>query len=142
VSALSSIPWSNHNVKSTSEFKRLSLFVIVGGVNTALTYALYAGLVWVGYHYLLALTIEYAIGILAGFIANRQWTFADRDRKGPALLRYMATYCGVYVLNAVLLTFFVECADLHTLLAQLFALGIATLFSYMAQRWWVFRVGV
>jgi putative flippase GtrA len=104
-----------------------------------LTYALYAGLVWYGIHYLLALTIEYAIGILAGFIANRQWTFANRDRIGPALFRYIATYCGVYVFNAVLLTFFVELADMHKLLAQLFALGIATIASYIAQRWWVFR---
>ncbi len=126
-------------MKISGEFKHLARFVIVGGVNTALTYALYAGLVWYGIHYLLALTIEYAVGILAGFIANRQWTFANRDRMGPALFRYIATYCIVYVLNAVLLTFFVELADMNKLLAQLFALGIATLASYIAQRWWVFR---
>jgi putative flippase GtrA len=133
------MPWSNHKVKSYGGFKRLSRFVIVGGLNTALTYALYAGLVWYGYHYLLALTIEYAIGILAGFIANRQWTFAYRDRTGPALFRYMATYCGVYVLNAGLLMFFVELAGMNKLLAQLFALGIATLASYLSQHRWVFR---
>jgi putative flippase GtrA len=135
------MPWSNHKVKSHDGFKRLSRFVIVGGLNTALTYALYAGLVWYGYHYLLALTIEYIIGILAGFIANRQWTFASRDRIGPALFRYMATYCGVYVLNAVLLMFFVESAGLDKLLAQLCALVIATLSSYLAQSRWVFRKG-
>ena len=133
------MPWSNHNMNSYGEFKHLVRFVIVGGVNTALTYALYAGLVWYGIHYLLALTIEYAVGILAGFIANRQWTFANRDHIGPALFRYIAMYCGVYVLNAVLLTFFVELADMHKLLAQLFALGIATIASYIAQRRWVFR---
>ena len=133
------MPWSNDKVKSYGGFKRLSRFVIVGGVNTALTYALYAGLVWYGLHYLLALTIEYVIGILAGFIANRQWTFAYRDRIGPALFRYMATYCGVYLLNAVLLMFFVELAGMNKLLAQLFALGMATLASYLAQHRWVFR---
>ena len=104
-----------------------------------MTYALYAGLVWYGLHYLLALTIEYAIGILTGFIANRQWTFAYRDRIGPALFRYMATYWGVYLLNAVLLMFFVESAGMNKLLAQLFALGMATLASYLAQHRWVFR---
>jgi putative flippase GtrA len=133
------MPWSNHNVKNYGELKHLSRFVIVGGVNTALTYALYAGLVWYGIHYLLALTIEYVIGILAGFIANRQWTFANRDRIGPALFRYIATYCGVYALNVVLLVFFVESADMNKLLAQVFALGIATLASYIVQHWWVFR---
>ena len=133
------MPWSNHNLKSYGGFKRLARFVIVGGLNTALTYALYAGLVWYGYQYLLALTIEYAIGILAGFIANRKWTFAYRDRIGPAFFRYMATYCGVYVLNAALLMFFVELAGLNKFLAQFFALSMATLASYIAQHRWVFR---
>lgn len=133
------MPWSNHKVKSLGGFKRLTRFIIVGGLNTALTYALYAELVWYRFHYLLALTIEYVLGILAGFIANRQWTFANRDRIGPALFRYMTTYCGVYALNAVILMFFVETADLNKLLAQLFALSIATLANYSVQHWWVFR---
>jgi putative flippase GtrA len=133
------MPWSDDKVKSHGGFRRLTRFVIVGSLNTSLTYALYAWLVWNGFHYLMALTIEYALGILAGFIANREWTFADHDRISPALFRYTATYCGVYVLNAVLLMFFVETADLNKLLAQLFALGIATLASYMVQQGWVFQ---
>lgn len=51
----------------------------------------------------------------------------------------MATYYGVYLLNVVLLMFFVELAGINKLLAQFFALGMATLVSYLAQRGWVFR---
>ena len=118
-------------MKSGGEFKRLIRFIIIGGVNTVLIYALYAGLVLYGLHYLFALSLEYAVGILAGFIANRRWAFANHDRISPALFRYIATYCGVYVLNLVLLAFLVELADIHELLAQLLALGIATLATIM-----------
>ena len=43
------------------------------------------------------------------------------------------------IMCIVLLMFFVELAGMNKLLAQLFALGMATLASYIAQHWWVFR---
>jgi len=52
-------------------------FLISGGINTAVTFSLYALFIMQGVDYNLSLTITYLIGIFLGFMINRLWTFKE-----------------------------------------------------------------
>lgn len=121
------------------EWRRLARFVLVGGFNTACMYALFVGLVALGMHHTLALTADYAGGLLLGYALNRGWTFADRDGVPGSRTRYFAVYLAIYAVNAGLLELGVTGLELVPAVAQLPALAIATALSYILQRTWVFR---
>jgi putative flippase GtrA len=90
-------------------------------------YALFVALVALGVHHTLALTADYAGGLLLGYALNRGWTFADRDGVPGSRTRYFAVYLMIYGV------------ELAPAIAQLPALAIATGTSYVLQRMWVFR---
>lgn len=114
-------------------------FLVVGSINTAATYTLYVALILVGLHHNLALTLEYAAGILVGYLMNRGWTFADHRSTRRRFLRYCATYGLVYGINLVLLNLMIGYGIAGPILGQLVALGAATVISFLLQNFWVFR---
>jgi len=117
---------------------RLIKFSLAGGINTVVTYAFYAGLIWLGVHFNPALAGEYIVGIVLGFLLNRIWTFSDRRHLDHPFRKYLATYALVFLVNLVLLNALVW-AGLHPLPGQAVALGLATLASYLLQKNWVFK---
>lgn len=116
-------------------------FLTVGATNTALNYIIYVVLIYLGLHYNLALTIDYAIGILFGYYLNRYWTFAGREEIQNSFKKYFATYIAVYIVNMVSLNLIMKFTNLGPLWGQVIALTIATVFSFGFQNYWVFRSG-
>lgn len=59
---------------TNESFGRLARFLVVGGLNTALTYGIYVGLTW---HFppWMAYGTAYALGIAIAFVGNRSWVF-------------------------------------------------------------------
>jgi putative flippase GtrA len=117
-------------------------FAIVGGFNTALTYAVYLFFLQVGFHYQLALLCEYSVGICIGYTLNRHWTFVagqqQQNKAATSFLRYATTYAGVYLGNAILLSTLVETGWLSPAIAQIVSLVIISLASFVIQKYWVF----
>lgn len=67
---------------------RIVRFVIVGGLNTCITYAIYLGLAlslrpWLAYG------LAYALGIGIAFVGNRRWVFQS-DRAWSSFVPYAA----------------------------------------------------
>ncbi len=122
-----------------SLLKQLAKFNLVGVVNTAVTYALYAGLVLAGMSHLWALVLDYAAGIALGFWLNRTFTFHSREPWLPALGRMTATYIPLLALNEVLLFALVDGMQMNKLVAQAGALGAIGLLSFVVQKLFVFR---
>jgi putative flippase GtrA len=114
-------------------------FLVVGASNTVGNYALYVALIFAGLHYNLALILEYLVGILCGYLMNRHWTFSSHRRTRHSLFKYVVTYLAVYFINLILLNLLVILGLLGPVLGQLMALGIATVFSFSLQNFWVFR---
>lgn len=126
-------------LSGTAERRQFLRFLIVGSANTVATYALYVLLLNLGLHYRVAITLDYVVGILVGFALNRWWTFKNKAHPGKTLARYALCYVGVFIANFILLSGFVELAHMEEWLAQIPAIGIATILSYIGQRAWVFR---
>lgn len=119
--------------------RQLAAFNVVGIVNTAVTYAVYAVLVLAGMPHLAALAVEYAVGIVLGFWLNRRFTFQSREPWLPGLGRMVAAYVPLLALNEVLLFALVDLAKTDKLLAQGFALVVVSGLSFLVQKTIVFR---
>jgi putative flippase GtrA len=78
---------------SRAEVRRLVRFCGVGAMNTAVTLAVFAMLVYAGCPGWLASALAFAAGAANGYYWNARWTFADRQqpwRRGRVRLRYAA----------------------------------------------------
>lgn len=127
-------------------------FLIAGGSNTAITFALYALLVEQDVDYNLALTITYVLGIALGFLINRLWTFTSIDNGleentlnsnqqsvSSQFGRYILVYLFIFVVNLLTLNLLVQLFGLNPIVSQLFAIGLSTVCSYFLQKSWVFK---
>ena len=114
-------------------------FLIVGGINTAWSYALYVALIWAGFHYNSALILAYIAGILTGYLMNRHLTFASHGRPHHSFLKYWVTYIIVYIVNLILLNLIVGLKLLDPVLGQLLVVGVITVISFLLQNFWVFQ---
>jgi putative flippase GtrA len=122
------------------ELRRFTVFSVVGTLNTAACYALFAALVhWGGWHYHWALAADYAFGILLGYALHRTSTFADRMHVERAFGKYAIAVVATFAANFILLDAIVRAQWLAPLAAQALAMGTVTLGSYWAQKQWVFR---
>ena len=124
----------------------------MGGINTAVTFGLYAILVKLGVYYNLAMTVTYFLGIVLGFLMNRLWTFSDNGSADtePAstsitksantqFVQYLMVYLLVFVVNFLILNLLVQVFELGPILSQLIAVAISTVCSYALQKFWVFK---
>lgn len=125
---------------SRVELRRLLLFVLVGTLNTAVCYALYALLVeFCAWHYDLALAADYGFGTVLGYVLHRASTFADRLHVERAFGKYTLTLVVTFLANFAVLDGLVRWELLGPLSAQGVAMAVVTLGSYWAQHYWVFR---
>jgi putative flippase GtrA len=121
--------------------KQFMRFNIIGVLNTTLTYGIYAGLVAVGVHPLVAVVLEYAFGIVFSYMLNKRFTFKLKKRAGLGMFaRMVAAYLPMLLLNAVLLWIIVDILHWNKYLGQAAALAFVSVLSFAAQRIFVFRV--
>lgn len=81
-------------------------FLLVGGVNTLISYIFYLGLVYF-FSYVIAYTISFIITIFISYSLNTFFVFKS-NWEWKKLLRFPVVYAVQYVVSVVLLAFFVE----------------------------------
>ena len=102
---------------------------------------LYVVLVKLGVQFNLALALVYCVGIVVGFLINKNWTFSGTrsHSQRTMFVRYLASYAMVFTSNLLLLNVLVHGLGLNPIVGQLVALLVATLLSFTLQRNWVFK---
>lgn len=113
-------------------------FILVGSVNTISMYILYVVMVFIGLPYNIALIIDYVVGIIAGYMMHRYWTFAINTSVTKSFPKYCVTYIGVYFINLAILNVIVRNNLLNPIPGQLVALGSIAFCSFLLQNFWVF----
>jgi putative flippase GtrA len=73
-------------------------FLLVGVLNTAFSYLLYASLILIGLKYLMAFSISYVAGVLFNFQTIGRLVFKNKNNK--LLFRFVGVYVVIYLLNA------------------------------------------
>ena len=125
---------------SALELRRFAVFGMVGALNTAICYALFALLFHVcGWHHHLALVADYAFGIVVGYVLHRSSTFADRNYLRQAFGKYSLTLVATFGANLALLDLIVRARLLEPLWAQALAMTLVTAAGFLVQTHWVFR---
>jgi putative flippase GtrA len=128
------------SLQSSSELRRMLVYIAVGSLNTAVCYALFAALIgFCRWHYELALAADYAFGLVLGYGLHRLTTFGDRQHLRRAFGKYTITLLATFVANFALLAAIVGAGWLAPLMAQAVAMAVVTLGSYLVQKNWVFR---
>lgn len=107
-------------------------FLLSGGVNTLLTYALYL-LLLTFCSYQLSYTIAFASGILLAYILNR--TFVFRSHRGLHSVVWMPlTYLAQYLVGLLATWIWVDAVQLDERLAPLAAIALTLPLNYFLSR--------
>ncbi len=120
-------------------------FGIVGLSNTALSYIIYAALVYVGLYYITASVIAFVLSVLNSFFWNNKYVFKpgdDQQRRGiwGALIKTYISYSFTgLVLSNILLYFFVDILHISEYIAPLIGLVITIPVNFVLNKKWAFK---
>jgi len=120
--------------------KHISRFIFVGILNTIVGYGAYFILLHLNMYYMVALLISSVIGITHSFIWNKKWTFKSKGDVRKESFKFISVYGIAFLINLVTLAFFVEKLMLNPKIAQVFALGLVTMISFIGHKYWSFRL--
>ena len=111
-------------------------FVVVGGLNTAFSYLVYALGLWFGLGYALANFIAMALGTLFSFVTQGRLVFNKLE--GRRLPRFVLLWGALWILNVSVIAALLPWVDNNAYRAGAIALIVVTAISFLAQRHWVF----
>ena len=113
-------------------------FCLVGASGFAINLAVYATMLSLGLHYLVAATVSFVVAALSNFLWNRRWTFEARGERWYGQCSRAILVSGLSLgLNQVFLLALVA-ADAAHLEAQATAILLVTPFSFVANKVWAF----
>jgi putative flippase GtrA len=116
---------------------RLVRFLVIGAVNTAFSYLIYALLVLIGLHYSLATLISTVLGIIFNFFTTGRIVFRNMDNR--RFIRFILVYAFTYLVNVLFLKGLVEGLSMDKLLAGALVTLPVALLSYYLNSIWTFR---
>lgn len=120
--------------------KQISRFIFVGILNTILGFGIYFILLSLNVYYMLALLISHLICVTHSFIWNKKWTFKSKGDGRREGLKFISVYSITFLINLLILAFFVEKLMFDPKVGQIFALGIVTMMSFLGHKYWSFRL--
>ena len=118
------------------EFRRFFRFLVVGGLNTLVGYAIFAALILLGLPTAAAAIMGTGLGLLFNFVSTGGVVF--QNRAGRLLPRFVAVYVVQMGINVAALHA-LETAGAHPLIAGAVVLPPLAIFTYFALRRFVFR---
>lgn len=118
-------------------------FLVVGTCGTLINYSFFYLLyTWFTVYYLLASIIGYVMGVLFGYILNRNWSFAQHQGNQPSRLKEFSSYVSVYLLSLLIsslaLVAGVRGLHLDPRLANVLTIFISTVCNFIGLKFFVF----
>jgi len=123
---------------------QLIRFGISGGISTVIYTAVYAPLtlfVFKGAHAVWAVPFAFAVAVTAGYFLHSRWSFKDHgtgERSGKQKAQFVAVQASGMALNALITWVGTALLHLHPLVPLLPAVAVATIFTFILNRWLVF----
>lgn len=125
-------------------------FGLVGVMNTAVDFLVYALLTWIGMQYLVAQVFSYSAGTMNSYVVNKLWTFGGKDAAGTEnrkagtvdkgeFARFVLVNIGTLLLSIALLYVLKTGFGLHPLLAKIGVTAVTVVVNYIGSKLWVFR---
>lgn len=121
--------------------QRLLKFCVTGGVSTVFNYLIFFYLYkFLGIYYFYSAIVGYTIGLLGGYLLNKNWTFSKKIIKGKRyIFRYIIAQLLGLVSNQIALSILVEIIHFNPLYANVLSLGLAAIVSFILIEFIVFH---
>jgi putative flippase GtrA len=116
---------------------QLLRFLMVGGVNTIFGYTVFAGLILLHLHYVIAALIAQICGVLFNFKTTGTLVFKNKNNR--LIVRFIGVYVFTYLLNIGLLKLF-DLYGVKSLIAGAIILIPVALVSFALNKIFVFEV--
>lgn len=114
-------------------------YLVVAGM-TSLTYlGLVGGGLRLGLHYIVAILVAQVLTISFAFPAYRHWVFAPGARWTTDFARFLSVWSTGAVAGLIMTPLLVELAGWQPMWAQVFALVVVSVGSYLSHRFFTFR---
>lgn len=119
---------------------QLIRYGLVGVASNLAIYCIYLIITYLGVEPKTAMTFLYIIGASIGFIGHRQWTFSHRGNYFHSAIRYTVAHIGGYLINFLILLFFVDKLGYTHQAVQAAAIFVVAGFLFMVFKYYVFKV--
>lgn len=116
-------------------------YLLVGGYNTVVSYALYVLLLWLmgGLHEQLALLGSFLLSSINSFWTQKIFVFGTKGHARWEYIKCLMSWGASYTLNVVLLAVFVDGFHMNAYMAQFIALILVTINSYLMLKRFAFK---
>ena len=111
-------------------------FIIVGIINTAFGYALFALLIYLKFHYSIAVLISTILGVLFNFKTIGEIVFNNKSNR--LILRFCMVYFITYWLNVFIIFIFKKVISENLYLVGFLALIPVALITFFLNKYFVF----
>jgi len=116
---------------------QLLRFLLVGGLNTVVGYGLFAGFIWAGLPYPLAIGLATVLGVLFNFQSVGRLVFGGAPM--AQLGRFVAVYVLIYLLNVGSVALLLR-SGLNVYIANAMVILPMALIAFVLQRRFVFQI--
>ncbi|OED71422.1 hypothetical protein A143_17630 [Vibrio splendidus ZS-139] len=117
---------------------RIFKFGSVGFVNTVLSYSIFALLIYLNVHYLVASSLSFFVGTMFSYVINSQYTFSVQSNVRGFIKFFLITLASLTV-SLLLLYIFKSKFSTPVLLAQLLVVLVRFPFVYLLMKYVVFN---
>ena len=118
---------------------RLIKFLVTGAFATIINYSFFYICLLLGIYYMFSSTIGFLIGLFAGYLINKKWTFGiSKNNTNCYIVRYCTVYLISLLLSLVLLKFLVIQFSFIPEIANILTILFTTCTNFMGIRYWVF----
>src|SRR5271154_7355092 len=128
-------------MRRPANWLQLVRFGVVGGVGFVVNLIVFTLLVHAaGVDYRLANVVAWLVAVINNFVLNRHWTFDARDGRAHwQAVRFLAVSLLAEAFSLLLLTAFVEGANIAKVPAQAIAVACSMPLNFLGNKLWSFR---
>lgn len=114
-------------------------FGFVGGINTAIDFAVFSLLAWTGLPYVLAQCCSFLCGNVNSYFMNRKWTFSQKGSGNRSeKLKFLSVSLTSLLLTTGVLIGLHQYLQAPLLISKLLSAGGGMAVNYLGSRLWVF----
>ncbi|MBO6256564.1 GtrA family protein [bacterium] len=116
-------------------------FIIIGGINAAISYIIYAicVLIFGTGHYQLCVALQWILSSFISYLNQKFFVFCTRGNYVKEYLKCCSTWAISYVLNVIILEIFVRFLIKNVYIAQFISLFLVSISTYILFKFFAFK---
>jgi putative flippase GtrA len=119
--------------------RRFIKFGLIGIINTGITIASYAFLVYtVGMNFIIANIIAYTLGMINSYFWNKNWVFQVKENHLSHYVKFFVVNIAILGLNTLCLFILVSTFHINKLISQILAVGLSMVLNFFLTKTWTF----